>query len=83
MKVNKEEILSQFFQNMSGREGLDPEYQRKLQEHRPAYSCEFSTDTRINVWTNFGKDFDEEEKKRSKSWENKLVKQSLSKKEKK
>lgn len=41
---------------MSGREGLDPEYQRKLQEYRPAHSCEFTTDTKINVWVDLESD---------------------------
>lgn len=38
MKVNKRELLNQFFQNIGEREGLDPEYQRKLVKHKNSAS---------------------------------------------
>jgi hypothetical protein len=74
MKVNKQEILSQFFQNISGREGLDPEYQWRVQNQRPSMSYVCNTK---KYWP------DLEDEETSKSCHNLFVKSHLSKKEKK
>lgn len=63
MKVNKEEIVNQFFYN--GREGLDPELQRRLLKSRPSVSHEFKSKT---IWP------DLEEVKTSTSYHNIFIK---------
>jgi hypothetical protein len=57
MKVNKKEIISQFFEK-TGQEDLDPEYQKRLRKYRPTRSSECKT---LNFW----KDLDEEKRPES------------------